>query len=48
MLIEKKDLNGVKNKVLINPRYLISSGDSPVIVKVKTNLFKERIYLNFK
>ena len=33
MFIEKNDLVSVKKK-LINPRYLISSGDSPVIIKV--------------
>lgn len=32
MFIEKNDLVSVKKK-LINPRYLISSGDSPVIIK---------------
>jgi hypothetical protein len=33
MFIEKNDLEAVKKK-LLNPRYLISSGDSPVIIKV--------------
>ena len=33
MFIEKNDLVSVEKK-LVNPRFLISSGDSPVIIKV--------------
>jgi hypothetical protein len=32
--IEKNEVDLFKNKVLANPRYLISSGDAPIIVQV--------------
>jgi hypothetical protein len=44
MFIEKNDLEAVKKK-LLNPRYLISSGDSPVIIKVSARIFLVKIKL---
>lgn len=44
--IEKNDLEKVRNRILENPRFLISSGDSPVIYQL--SFFKFNIILIFR
>lgn len=44
-LVEKGDLESVRKAIWENPRYLVSSGDTPAIVQVKLHCLYNRFYI---